>query len=482
MTRPDATCSMETQERNDHVTHNAADDPRIGAVEEPADEDGWVDEPVFAEPTATSNGRRPWYRPRWRPLLLWLHRWATFVSMVLIVGFFTSGVFMLYSHDLVRWTNGSWYRSTASADPVTTEQAVATVKALDPQQFVFAAFLGEGVYQVLQLDDAGSVTVNFVDPGTGMVNASVPQESLDRPFGDIGSFITNLHNCALSCEGLAGYLPVMTSEVPLIGWSLGQLTIVAAGLATLFLTLTGLVLWWPGLRRWQRGFRLRRRSFYVFNFDLHNVLGFAAIPFLLMWGLTGITFELPGTSDLWYSATGGRDESMAQAMVAATTFGDPSSKPEISLEEAKRLALAAAPGSTFTGVFLPDPEGMTTGRPGYYYAFALARAGLDPQRYGGRFSWQPFQVTGSELIYVGAYDGRTVGPTSGLAAQIWDDYRPGLHVGTFADPFWRLIWAFFGLSAVVLTFTGMVMWWRRWNSRRHQKRRAARTATTEAGS
>jgi uncharacterized iron-regulated membrane protein len=47
----------------------------------------------------------------------------------------------------------------------------------------------------------------------------------------------------------------------------------------LFLAATGLVVWWPGIRRLARGFRVRRgQGTYAFNHDLHNVIGLAAIP------------------------------------------------------------------------------------------------------------------------------------------------------------------------------------------------------------
>ena len=72
-------------------------------------------------------------------------------------------------------------------------------------------------------------------------------------------------------------------------------------------------MWWPGIKRLARGLRVRRRQgTYAFNYDLHNVVGLAAIPFLVMWGFTGAHFELKQVSELWYavlpgSAGGGAD-------------------------------------------------------------------------------------------------------------------------------------------------------------------------------
>jgi uncharacterized iron-regulated membrane protein len=38
---------------------------------------------------------------------------------------------------------------------------------------------------------------------------------------------------------------------------------------------------------------------------LHNVIGVVAIVPLLIWGLAGLNFKMPGFSTMWYSATGG---------------------------------------------------------------------------------------------------------------------------------------------------------------------------------
>jgi len=60
------------------------------------------------------------------------------------------------------------------------------------------------------------------------------------------------------------------------------------------LCLTGIVLWWPGVDHWRRSLTLNpHSSFARINWDLHNILGFWCLFFVLTWGISGIYFAFP---------------------------------------------------------------------------------------------------------------------------------------------------------------------------------------------
>lgn len=64
------------------------------------------------------------------------------------------------------------------------------------------------------------------------------------------------------------------------------------------LCLTGIVLWWPGIAHWRRSLTVNwRSSFARINWDLHNVLGFWCLLFVLLWGVSGIYFSFPEPFD-----------------------------------------------------------------------------------------------------------------------------------------------------------------------------------------
>src|SRR5262249_11274239 len=141
--------------------------------------------------------------------------------------------------------------------------------------------------------------VAYVDPGSGRLNG------IDDTTDGVMGFLYNLHLCALSCEGYAGYIPLLNKPAHILGndeLTVGGLLLAITGLLLLLLAVTGLVVWWPGIKRLVRGLRVRRRQGpYAFNYDLHNVVGLAAIPFLVMWGFTGAHFELKQIDQLWYA-------------------------------------------------------------------------------------------------------------------------------------------------------------------------------------
>jgi uncharacterized iron-regulated membrane protein len=60
------------------------------------------------------------------------------------------------------------------------------------------------------------------------------------------------------------------------------------------LVLTGLVVWWPGVKRWRRSLRVGFSAGWKgFNWDLHSAMGFWLFLFMLLWGVSGIYLGIP---------------------------------------------------------------------------------------------------------------------------------------------------------------------------------------------
>lgn len=66
------------------------------------------------------------------------------------------------------------------------------------------------------------------------------------------------------------------------------------GAIVLVLVLTGAVLWWPGARRWHRGFMIRRTAGRSLISQLHAALGAWTFALLLVWTVTAVYFAFPG--------------------------------------------------------------------------------------------------------------------------------------------------------------------------------------------
>jgi uncharacterized iron-regulated membrane protein len=71
----------------------------------------------------------------------------------------------------------------------------------------------------------------------------------------------------------------------------------AGGIAFLLMTLSGIVIWWQGSRRWHEGLLIRRASTRGFNWQLHSFLGFWSLLMMFIWGLTAVYFAWPGPFD-----------------------------------------------------------------------------------------------------------------------------------------------------------------------------------------
>jgi uncharacterized iron-regulated membrane protein len=80
----------------------------------------------------------------------------------------------------------------------------------------------------------------------------------------------------------------------LLGAQTGRLVNGVFSILVTLLTLSGMVVWWPGSKTWRRSIGLNwEGSFVRFNWDLHSVLGFWCSLFAFMWGISGIYLCFP---------------------------------------------------------------------------------------------------------------------------------------------------------------------------------------------
>lgn len=71
------------------------------------------------------------------------------------------------------------------------------------------------------------------------------------------------------------------------------LNAIGSGIFTL-LVLSGIVVWWPGVRNWRRALVIKRGTNWLrFNWDLHSAIGFWSLWLLLIWGLSGVYLAHP---------------------------------------------------------------------------------------------------------------------------------------------------------------------------------------------
>lgn len=65
-------------------------------------------------------------------------------------------------------------------------------------------------------------------------------------------------------------------------------------LSVLALAVTGLVIWWPGIRRWRRSLTVHRGvGWKRFTWDLHSMIGFWSFGFVTVFAMSGIYLCFP---------------------------------------------------------------------------------------------------------------------------------------------------------------------------------------------
>lgn len=407
------------------------------------------------------------------------HRWATLVLGVILLAIMTCGVPLLWGAELFRAMNAKLYRhgdtgadggidSGADAgNAISAGDALERVESAHPDFVAGNVIPDQGVYLVT---DPDLNKLYAVDAGTGHITGS------GHYYGGFQGFVENLHAYGLSNPAYPGYVPALGKTVPtfgieeLSGMTYGAAIVGLSGLFLMFLALSGIFLWWPGIKRMASGFRVRRnKSSYVRNRELHKVVGIAAVPFLLMWALTGAAVKFPSVQKAWLTVTAGNPSEIKSQEFTFASRPAPAGTPDIGVDEAAAAAVAAVPGEVNNNR-LPAPDDPTTG-----YLFEISQPGNDP--------YSETMLAGNAWVYVDRHD-------PGHVKVVWDGegstasntfYEQAIytsHFGWYVNGWWRIVWAVFGLMPLLLALTGTATWLVR-RRKQHSRRARQRAADSE---
>jgi uncharacterized iron-regulated membrane protein len=401
--------------------------------------------PERTAPAARPARRRRRLRPR--QLLAKLHRWSSFTLGLLLLAVVISGTVLLLEPEIEQVTHPQLYDSAGGGREIGPREALAIVRRELPDFNVTAASVvdNRGAWEVV--DEAEHVA--RVDYTSGELLGTITRN------GGVLGFLSNLHACALGCEEMPGYVTFLGKPAQIDGFDLslgnegtwGGFILAVSALLLLGLSLSGLVLWWPGRRKLPQGLKLRRRQGkYKLNYDLHKVVGFVAIPFLLMWAVTGLTFEFPQQMNaVWYALTPGSEPELNEIV------SEPKGAASVDPDEALEIARGEVPGGAkLISITVPN-EAVEESTYEFWFVH-----GVDSYAYGpwpGNYGVVVDRYTGRTQMWMPEQDPRP------LTAAIWQDWAAPVHFGYPVGWIPRLAWVAFGLTPVLLAATGIATWW-----------------------
>ena len=220
-----------------------------------------------------------WERWVGQPQTLWLrralfqvHMWSGLGVGLYILVISLSGSVLVYRSELRQVFNPEPRIVVPSGDRLSTDALTEAARQIYPdhQVRVFAEPEDLAHAVTMSVNRDGAVAQMHFDPYTG--------EELGHalPFGwRATTWLLDLHDNLLTGET-------------------GRSVNGGGAVALTLLSLTGAMIWWPGIRSWRRSLVVDRRAGWLrLNWSLHSVMGFWTVAFIIMWGITGVYLCFP---------------------------------------------------------------------------------------------------------------------------------------------------------------------------------------------
>ncbi len=370
--------------------------------------------------------RRP-QRVWLRRLAFQLHLWAGLILAFYLILMSLTGSILVFREELEGWAGLNPWRGIQSSGPQADPVAViASVRATFPEARLIslsAPTRSNPLYiAVLQGGGRNFGTSSIaIHPVTAQVLGRLPRR-LPSGWAWLG-VVRNLH------------------ETLLFGRPGRHANGILAGFL-LLINLTGIVVWWPGLKAWTRALVVNfGRSWRRVNFDMHRAVGFWTFAMVSFWGVSGVYFA--------WSHEVARLVDWISPLVSAEP-------PPVRV--APRVTGAAADLRTVLATAARlDPD--TTLRQVAFPASRRSPIEISMQRAGTR------GAEFADTLYFDPYDGRCLAIWKyGVNHSLGDWFiwlQIPLHFGTYWGLGVKILWATFALAIPVLCVTGALIYWNR---------------------
>jgi uncharacterized iron-regulated membrane protein len=354
----------------------------------------------------------------WRRALFQIHLWAGVIVAVYMVAISVSGSILVYQRDLQDGTPRLGQDRSATVERFNSIVAVAhKAHPAEPLESIDLRTLKRRVVPVGFEAREGSRIV-YVDS----VSLKIVGEEILQERHPVLQFLEDLHN-----ELAAGRIGASVNGI--------------GGFLLTLMSITGIVLWWPGRKNWKRALKIKWDARWArLNWDLHSAFGFWTLLLVGMWGITGAYFIFP--------------QPFQRGIAVFSSMAHMQEKP--------------SHWHVSQGIQLPDAY-ISKARQ-LYPDSQLAYLFMNTLQDGGVVKVFLSRNPAQSLVIledVVSFDPATLEVLSDISTRRLSAGERlslavySIHFGDFGGRPIKFLWFVLGLVPALLTVTGLIMWWNR---------------------
>ncbi|RNB81240.1 hypothetical protein EDM56_26355 [Brevibacillus fluminis] len=374
-----------------------------------------------------------------RKIMLKVHLWLSLLVGLFLVAICTSGSILVFKDEINVAIHSNYYKPLPpTGTTISVEELTQIASKAFPgyhTNFIDTPEYIGGVYRLWLNNEENKIETYkhvLIDPGTGKVLGGYDV------YGGFMGFLDDLHIHLLMKKDFG------------LGEEFGIYSVGIVGLVFLVILVTGIYVWWPGIRKWVSGFKvIYNKGIYFLNRDLHKSIGIISVPLLLILALTGAAFVFDETIFGWF---GSQPYSTPPVAIEST----PNGQNRMPLDEFFKIAKKEYPDFQANEMYVP-------GEPKEAVQVYMSSTGYDPTLFG------------NVRVYIDQYTGKVIwksDPTNETTAGMYDTWRTALHYGFFGGEIVKVIYFIFGMMPLVLMITGLVVWRYKANLKKKSKKKA----------
>jgi len=379
----------------------------------------------------------------------WLHLWLGLISGSIMFIVCITGCIWVFQEEITDLTQ-PWNNIAIEAKPILLPSQInAAATKQFPGKEIHGFYYQEGKSICVYISHEEEYDYYlYINPYTGKV---LHIDDHKANSFDFFRFILNGHRFL--------WLP----------WKIGRPIVNYATLTFVVLLITGIILWWPKNKsaakqrfsfKWKDTTKWKRK-----NYDLHNILGFYAMIFLLLIALTGMQWGLKWfNQSLYWIGSGGESKNERTELFSDTLHIPSNLSVTNNLDKAWIKVLSD----------IPDPFNVFMDYPHADEAGSTIGFFVTPKKLG-HFQYEQYNFDQYSLKEVSV--SKSSKYKNAKAVDIMERLYYVLHVGEILGFPGKCIAFLASLTGASLPVTGVYIWWGRRKKEKKEKKRNIKSSS-----